>query len=140
MFAKGANWVPADALAGRIDRARVEDLLSSAVAANMNMIRVWGGGRYEPDWFYDMCDALGLMVWQDFMFSGSLYPATPAFLDEVAAEVREQAARLHHHPCIALWCGDNALIGALNGTLDWFDPKRDDADAFVSALSDMIGR
>lgn len=114
VFAKGANWVPADALAGRIDRARVEDLLRSAVAANMNMIRVWGGGRYEPDWFYDLCDALGLMVWQDFMFASNLYPATPAFLAEIAAEVGEQARRLHHHPCIALWCGDNEIIGMLS--------------------------
>lgn len=127
VFAKGANWIPADALAGRITREAVADLLQSAVAANMNMIRVWGGGRYEPDWFYDLCDELGLMVWQDFMFACNLYPSTPDFLKEVTAEVRENVARLQHHACIALWCGDNELIGALN----WFEESREDRDRYL---------
>ena len=70
-------------------REATRGLLQSAVDANMNMIRVWGGGRYEPDWFYDLCDELGLMVWQDFMFSCNLYPSTPDFLAEVDAEVRD---------------------------------------------------
>ncbi len=74
VFAKGANWIPADALNGRITPAAVRGLLQSAVDANMNMIRVWGGGRYEPDWFYDLCDELGLMVWQDFMFACTFTP------------------------------------------------------------------
>lgn len=127
VFARGANWIPADALPGRIDPAAVRDLLESAVAANMTMIRVWGGGRYEPDWFYDACDELGLMVWQDFMFACNLYPSTPAFLAEVEAEVREQVARLHHHACLALWCGDNELIGALS----WFEESRRDRDRYL---------
>ncbi|PTQ75380.1 beta-mannosidase [Celeribacter persicus] len=114
VFAKGANWVPAEALSGRIDREKVRELLQSAVDANMNMIRVWGGGRYEPDWFYDLCDELGLMVWQDFMFACNLYPADADFLANVAAEVREQVARLSHHACLALWCGDNEIIGMLD--------------------------
>nr|WP_319250883.1 glycoside hydrolase family 2 protein [uncultured Celeribacter sp.] len=113
VFAKGANWIPADALHGRIDRTAVRDLLQSAVDAHMNMIRVWGGGRYEPDWFYDLCDELGLMVWQDFMFACNLYPADLAFLDNVAQEAREQVSRLHHHACLALWCGDNEILGML---------------------------
>ena len=71
----------------------------------MKMIRVWGGGRYVPDWFYDVCDELGLMVWQDFMFSCHIYPADEAFLADVAVEVRENALRMHHHASIALWCG-----------------------------------
>lgn len=127
VFARGANWIPADALHGRITPEGVRDLLQSAVDAHMNMIRVWGGGRYEPDWFYDLCDELGLMVWQDFMFSCHLYPSTPAFLAEVGAEVRDVVARLQHHACIALWCGDNELIGALG----WFEASRKDRDRYL---------
>ncbi len=127
VFAKGANWIPQDALAGRINEADTRGLLQSAVAANMNMLRVWGGGRYEADWFYDLCDALGLMVWQDFMFSCHIYPADAAFLADVAIEVREQALRLHHHASIALWCGDNELIGALT----WFPETRANRDLYL---------
>ena len=93
----------------------------------MNMIRVWGGGRYEPDWFYDLCDELGLMVWQDFMFSCHIYPADKVFLDDVAIEVREQALRLHHHASLTLWCGDNELIGALT----WFPETRANRDLYL---------
>ncbi len=127
VFARGANWIPADALAGRITREAVRDLLQSAVDANMNMIRVWGGGRYEPSWFYDLCDEMGLMVWQDFMFACHLYPADDGFLDEVYAEAFENAHRLRHHPCIALWCGDNELIGALT----WFPESRENRDRYL---------
>ncbi len=81
IFARGSNWIPADALAGRITPEKTRALLQSAVDGNQNMIRVWGGGRYEPDWFYDLCDEMGLMVWQDFMFSCNLYPSTPDFLE-----------------------------------------------------------
>ena len=127
VFAKGANWIPADALFGRITVESVRGLLQSAVDANMNMIRIWGGGRYEPDWFYDLCDELGLMVWQDFMFACHLYPSTPEFLAEVDAEVRDVVARISHHACIALWCGDNELIGALT----WFPESRADRDRYL---------
>ncbi len=127
IFCKGANWIPADALASRVTREGVEDLLTSAVDANMNMIRVWGGGFYEPDWFYDLCDRLGLMVWQDFMFACNLYPSTPDFLENVAAEVDYQAKRLSTHPSIAVWCGDNELVGALT----WFDEPRKDRDRYL---------
>ena len=127
IFCKGANWIPADALAGRITEAATRDLLQSAALANMNMIRVWGGGRYEPTWFYDLCDELGLMVWQDFMFSCHIYPADPVFLNDVAIEVREQAHRLHHHASVVLWCGDNELIGALT----WFPETRANRDLYL---------
>ncbi|WP_434620149.1 beta-mannosidase [Tabrizicola sp. M-4] len=127
VFARGANWIPADALHGRITPDGVRDLLQSAIDANMNMIRIWGGGRYEPDWFYDLCDEMGLMVWQDFMFACNLYPSTPDFLADVAAEVRDVVSRLNHHACIALWCGDNELIGALG----WFDVSRQDRDRYL---------
>lgn len=127
IFAKGANWIPADALSGRITVEQTRDLLQSAVDANMNMLRIWGGGRYEPDWFYDLCDEMGLMVWQDFMFSCHIYPADEAFLADVAVEVREQALRLHHHASMALWCGDNELIGALT----WFPETRANRDLYL---------
>ena len=127
VFAKGANWIPADALSGRISQGAVRDLLISARDAHMNMIRIWGGGRYEPDWFYDLCSELGLMVWQDFMFACNLYPSTPEFLAEVAAEVRDVVRRLNHHACIAVWCGDNELIGALT----WFPESRADRDRYL---------
>ena len=127
VFSKGANWIPADALAGRITPQKTRALLQSAVDANMNMIRVWGGGRYEPDWFYDICDELGLMVWQDFMFACNIYPADDRFLNEVKAEVHQAVARLGHHPSIVLWCGDNELIGALN----WFDETRNNRDRYL---------
>jgi beta-mannosidase len=103
------------------------DLLQSAADAHMNMIRVWGGGRYEPDWFYDLCDELGLMVWQDFMFSCHIYPADDAFLTQVAEEVRQNALRLHHHASLTLWCGDNELIGALT----WFPETRANRDQYL---------
>lgn len=135
IFARGANWIPADALAGRITQEKTRDLLQSAVDANMNMIRVWGGGRYEASWFYQLCDELGLMVWQDFMFACNLYPADAAFLDEVAAEVRDQVQRLNHHPSIALWCGDNELIGALT----WFEESVKDRDYYLVAY-DRLNR
>jgi beta-mannosidase len=127
VFARGANWIPADALHGRVTPDLVRGLLQSAKDANMNMIRVWGGGRYEPDWFYDLCDDLGLMVWQDFMFACHLYPSTPDFLDEVDAEVRDVVGRISHHACMALWCGDNELIGALT----WFEESRKDRDRYL---------
>lgn len=127
VFAKGANWIPADALAGRITPAKTRDLLQSAVDANMNMIRVWGGGRYEADWFYDLCDEMGLMVWQDFMFACNIYPSDAEFLENVRIEVTENVQRLQHHVCLALWCGDNELIGALT----WFEETRADRDRYL---------
>ncbi|MCA1807886.1 MAG: glycoside hydrolase family 2 protein [Kiritimatiellia bacterium] len=109
-FAKGANWIPADALPGRRDAARYRQLLADAAAANMNCLRVWGGGIYEHDCFYDLCDELGICVWQDFMFACAAYPLhDPAFVESVLAEARDNVGRLRHHPCIALWCGNNEL-------------------------------
>ncbi|OUD08112.1 beta-mannosidase [Marivivens niveibacter] len=127
IFAKGANWIPADALAGRITDSATHNLLKSAKDAHMNMIRVWGGGRYEADSFYDSCDALGLLVWQDFMFACHLYPSTDTFLDNITHEVRENVNRLQHHACLALWCGDNELVGAL----EWFEESRSNRDRYL---------
>ncbi|WP_315762342.1 beta-mannosidase [Sphingomonas sp. Y38-1Y] len=112
IFAKGVNWVPANSFVGAVPDATYRDLLARAASANMNMVRVWGGGIYEPDLFYDECDRLGLLVWQDFMFANGPDPDDdPAFLDNIRAEVREQVARLRHHACLALWCGNNESHG-----------------------------
>ena len=127
IFCRGANWIPADALFSRSSREKTENLLQSAVDANMNMIRVWGGGFYEQDWFYDLCDQLGLMVWQDFQFACNLYPSTPDFLDDVTEEVDYQVRRLVSHPSIVLWCGDNELVGALN----WFKESIENRDRYL---------
>lgn len=109
-FAKGANWIPADTFITRVTPERYEHLLRSAAEANMNMLRVWGGGVYEDDVFYELCDELGLCVWQDFMFACATYPAfDQAFMENVRAEAEENVRRLRHHACLALWCGNNEL-------------------------------
>jgi beta-mannosidase len=107
VFMKGANYIPMDSFLGRVSGARYEHLLRSAAAAHMNMLRVWGGGVYEDDRFYDLCDELGILVWQDFMFACSLYPSDPAFLDNVREEARDNVRRLRHHASLALWAGNN---------------------------------
>ncbi len=135
IFCRGANWIPADALFSRTSRQKTEDLLRSAVEANMNMIRVWGGGFYEHDWFYDLCDRLGLMVWQDFMFACNLYPCTEDFLANVAEEVDYQVKRLSSHASIVVWCGDNELVGALT----WFPESRNNRDRYLVAY-DRLNR
>lgn len=107
IYCAGANWVPADSLLSRIDPGRYDELTGLAAAANMTMLRVWGGGLYEDDRFYDRCDELGLLVWQDFMFACAIYPAHEEFLASVRAEARAVVSRLRHHACIAVWCGNN---------------------------------
>lgn len=116
IFAKGANWIPCDALERRQTPERYRDLLESAAAANMNMVRVWGGGQYEKDVFYETCDELGLLVWHDMMCACAVYPADERFLGEIEAELSHQLRRLKDHASIALWCGDNECLGATR----WF--------------------
>jgi beta-mannosidase len=108
LFAKGADWIPADSFVGALTAERYEPLIEQARAGRMNMLRVWGGGLYEHDAFYDQCDRRGLLVWHDFMFACAPYPDTdPGFRAEVEAEARYQVRRLRNHPCMALWCGNN---------------------------------
>ncbi len=126
--AMGANWIPADAIPSRITPEAVRDLLESAKAANMNMIRVWGGGQYEPDYFYELCDELGLLVWQDVMFSCMSYPSNREFLDDVATEITQQLRRLQHHASIALWCGDNEVIGSIG----WYPETKANRERYVA--------
>lgn len=127
IFCRGANWIPADALFSLTSPEKTRDLLQSAKDAHMNMIRVWGGGFYEDDHFYEACDELGLMVWQDFQFACNLYPSTPDFLKNVEEEVDYQVRRLISHPSIVLWCGDNELVGALN----WFKESLENRDRYL---------
>ncbi|MFN0215581.1 MAG: glycosyl hydrolase 2 galactose-binding domain-containing protein [Saprospiraceae bacterium] len=107
VFAKGANYIPQDIFQDRVDPRQTKSLLDDVVAANMNMLRVWGGGIYEDDTFYQLCDARGILVWQDFMYACALYPGNGRFLKTAAFEALEQIERLRQHPCIALWCGNN---------------------------------
>ncbi len=126
LFAKGANWIPADSFPTRVSHAQIDHLLGSAVAANHNMLRIWGGGYYEDEYLYDLCDRLGLLVWQDFMFACAIYPLNePPMLASIEREVRQQVARLRHRACLALWCGNNEMETAW---VDWGWGNRADLD------------
>jgi beta-mannosidase len=107
IFMKGANYIPQDHLQSRVKTSHYQDLLDDVCAANMNMLRVWGGGIYENDIFYDLCDSLGLLVWQDFMFACAMYPSDSSFLHSVEQEAIDNVSRLRNHPSIVLWCGNN---------------------------------
>jgi beta-mannosidase len=109
VFAKGANWIPADSFPTRISKSKYRQLLESVRDTNMNMLRVWGGGIYERDDFYELCDEMGILVWQDFMFGCSLYPGDQAFLDNVRQEAVDNVKRLRNHPSIVIWVGNNEI-------------------------------
>ncbi len=109
VFMKGANYIPADIFLPRVKKAEYRKLLMMAKNANMNMLRVWGGGVYEADEFYDLCDSIGIYVWQDFMFAGGMYPGDTGFINNVREEVQYQVQRLRHHKSIVLWCGNNEI-------------------------------
>ena len=111
-FAKGVNYIPQDIFLPRVSHKDYERILQAAADANMNMIRVWGGGVYEDDRFYELCDSLGLMVWQDFMFACAMYPGDAEFLENVRQEAIDNVKRLQKHPSMALWCGNNEVLAA----------------------------
>lgn len=113
IFTKGAAYIPQDAMLARITPEQKTELLSQCQAAHFNLIRVWGGGIYEDEHFYDQCDSLGLMVWQDFMFACAAYPSYPAFMENITLEIRENIRRLRHHPSIIKWCGNNEVFLAM---------------------------
>ena len=141
VFMKGVNWIPADFFPTRIKEEQYRWLLQSCKDANMNMIRVWGGGIYEPDIFYDICDELGILVWQDFMYSCALYPGDSIFMHNAEVEAREQVSRLRNHPCLAIWCGNNEVK---NGWEDWgwqanYKPKhRTEIESDMHTLFDTL--
>jgi beta-mannosidase len=114
VFAKGADVIPFDSFPNRVTTADYRRILESARDANMNMIRHWGGGYYETDEFYSICDELGIMVWQDFMFGNDWQPGTYAFKLSIEAEAEDQVRRLRNHPSIVLWCGNNETEVAMN--------------------------
>lgn len=128
VFAKGTNYIPQDNFLTTVTPERYWQTLRDAVLANMNMIRVWGGGIYENDIFYDLCDEMGLMVWQDFMFACSTYPAEGDWLESVRQEADDNIRRLRNHPCIVLWCGGNECLDAWynwgwKGRMEKTDPE-----------------
>ena len=116
IFAKGADWIPADSFPTRISDAFMEGLIRDAAAAHMNMLRVWGGGFYEEERFYDLCDRYGILVWQDFTFACGIYPEDEAFAANVHQEAVENVRRLRHRASLALWCGNNEME---QGWVDW---------------------
>lgn len=117
IFVRGSNWIPADSFPTRISNAHLEALIGAAAQTHQNMLRVWGGGFYEDDRFYDLCDRYGILVWQEFPFSCSIYPLDdPHFIDNVHVEVVENIQRLRHRACLALWCGNNEME---QGWVEW---------------------
>ncbi len=115
IFAMGADYIPEDNILSRVTRQSTERLLKDAVAANHNCVRVWGGGYYPDDWFFDLCDELGLIVWQDFMFACAAYELNDEFERNIAAEIRDNVRRIRHHACLALWCGNNEVESEILG-------------------------
>lgn len=109
VFCKGANYIPADVFPAQITQARLDAEFAAVTSAGMNMLRVWGGGYYQDEYFYQLADKHGVLIWQDFMFACSLYPATPDFLANVEVEARANVRRLRRHPSVALWCGNNEV-------------------------------
>ncbi|MDY0314857.1 MAG: glycoside hydrolase family 2 protein [Bacteroidales bacterium] len=116
IFIRGANWIPAEYFSGSNSYDNYKELISLAKEANFNMLRVWGGGIYENDDFYDICDSLGIMVWQDFMFACAMYPLDEEMKNNISEEVKYQANRLYNHPSVVFYCGNNEIS---NGWFDW---------------------
>ena len=107
VFCKGANWIPIDNFPHMRERRDYAYLLESAALSNMNMIRVWGGGLYESEDFYELCDSLGIMVWQDMAFACGMFPSDSTYLSNVKEEIKDNVRRLRNHPSLVLWCGNN---------------------------------
>lgn len=109
VFCKGSNYVPADSFLPRVSKDMLEHIVKSAADANMNMLRVWGGGTYEDDYFYELCDKYGIMVWQDFIFACNMYPGGEGFLSNVKFEAIDNVKRIRNHPSVVIWCGNNEI-------------------------------
>jgi len=114
VFMKGANIIPRHSFLPSASKDAMKELLVDAANSGINMLRIWGGGTYEEDRFYELCDSLGILIWQDFMFAGSMYPGDSVFLENVRQEIDQQVLRLRNHPCIAMWCGNNEVDEAWN--------------------------
>lgn len=137
-FSKGANWIPADSFATRVTKDILRRYVDDALAANMNTLRLWGGGYYEEDELFDLCDAAGICLWVDFKFGCTTYPSfDPAFLEEVRHEAADNLRRLRHHPSIAVWCGNNEIM-FFRGDDKWTDKKMSAAD-YYRLFRDTLG-
>jgi beta-mannosidase len=138
IFAAGSCWVPEDSFSARTTSERYQAWMQLAKDTNQVMIRIWGGGIYEHDAFFDACDEMGLLVWHDFMFACGIYPAYPSFEESVMAEVSQNVSRLRHHPSIALWCGNNedyaiAHLAKLHRGVAEYDPTETDPESIRSS-------
>lgn len=115
VFMKGANYIPNDVFLPQVTEERYKKVIQTAKESNMNMLRVWGGGTYEEDLFYELCDEAGILVWQDFMFACAMFPGDSTFLENVRQEAIDNVLRLRNHPSLALWCGNNEILSAWTG-------------------------
>ncbi|WP_205461903.1 glycoside hydrolase family 2 protein [Mangrovibacterium lignilyticum] len=141
VFMKGANYIPNDIFPSRVSHEMYKNVVNTAKTSNMNMLRVWGGGIYENDEFYDLCDEAGILIWQDFMFACAMFPGDQEFLDNVKAEAEDNVKRLRNHPSIGLWCGNNEILAA------WYDwgwkkdeeaKSQENADKIFKAYQDIF--
>lgn len=135
VFAKGANYIIEDSIITRCTPERTRDLLNQAVESNNNTVRVWGGAIYPFDYFYDICDELGLLVWQDFMFACAQYPDTKEFYDNISAEAEDNIKRLRNHPSLIMWCGNNECETAVH---DWWKLDKKDLDAYLYQFNTLL--
>ncbi len=131
IFAMGADYIPEDHLLGRVTPETTRKLLTQCKVANFNAIRVWGGGYYPDDWFYDICDELGLVVWQDFMFACAVYELTPEFKENIRQEFIENVKRIRHHASLGLWCGNNEMEMFVGGNHHWVTKKSEVRDYLI---------
>ena len=141
VFMKGANYIPNDVFLPRVTEENYRTVIETAKNSNNNMLRVWGGGIYENDIFYDLCDENGILVWQDFMFACAMFPGDTAFLENVRYEAIDNVKRLRNHPCIALWCGNNEILAAWKDW-GWESKERakseENADKIWQAYTDIF--
>ncbi len=131
IFAMGADYIPEDHLLGRVTPETTRKLLDQCAAANYNAVRVWGGGYYPDDWFYDICDELGLIVWQDFMFACAVYELTPEFKENIRQEFIDNIKRLRHHASLGLWCGNNEMEMFVEEGHHWVTKKTEVRDYII---------
>ena len=138
IFAKGADYIPEDCIYSKITPERIYELLDTAVACHFNCIRIWGGGYYPADVFYDYCDEHGLIVWQDFMYACNVYELTEKLRESIIEETKDNAGRLRHHASLGLWCGNNEMESAWDhwgGFNDHSDTLKQDSLPMFENLS-----
>ena len=124
IFAMGGDYIPEDSIIARMSPQRTRDLLTHCAQINMNTIRIWGGAFYPADYFYDICDELGLIVWQDFMFACAVYELSPEFEENIRAELQDNIRRVRHHACLGLWCGNNEMEWEMENHTRQYSPRQ----------------